>query len=69
MSKKDLNQLAASIVEQATSEQPPSQPCSARARAGSIGGKKGGSARAAALSEDQRSDIARKAAESRWKKS
>lgn len=68
MSKKDLNQLAASIVEQATSEHPP-QKRSARAQAGSEGGKKGGPSRAAALSDEQRTEIAKKAAESRWKKS
>lgn len=32
-------------------------------------GKKGGPARAAALSPEQRADIARTAAEARWKKS
>ena len=34
----------------------------------SAGGKKGGAARSAALTPDERSHIARKAAESRWKK-
>jgi hypothetical protein len=32
------------------------------------GGKKGGAARAAKLTPEERSEIARKAAESRWKK-
>jgi hypothetical protein len=35
---------------------------------GRKGGKKGGLARAAALSPEQRSDIARKAVQARWKK-
>lgn len=34
----------------------------------SAGGKKGGPARAAALTPEQRSEIAKKAAASRWKK-
>lgn len=33
---------------------------------GRLGGKKGGKARAAKLSPEQRSEIARKAAEARW---
>lgn len=33
---------------------------------GRLGGKKGGPARARALSPEQRSDIARRAAEARW---
>jgi hypothetical protein len=35
---------------------------------GRLGGKKGGLARAAKLTSRQRTDIARKAAQSRWKK-
>jgi hypothetical protein len=35
---------------------------------GRLGGKKGGSARAAALTAESRSAIAKKAAEKRWKK-
>lgn len=35
---------------------------------GKLGGKKGGPARAKALSEEQRSEIAKKAAKSRWSK-
>lgn len=36
---------------------------------GSLGGKKGGAARAAKLTPEQRADIARVAATARWKKS
>ncbi len=36
---------------------------------GRLGGKKGGKARAAKLTKKQRSEIARKAAAARWKKS
>lgn len=35
---------------------------------GRLGGLKGGKARAKALTDKQRSEIARKAAQSRWKK-
>ena len=35
---------------------------------GRLGGKKGGPARAAKLSADERSSIARKAAQARWRK-
>jgi hypothetical protein len=35
---------------------------------GRLGGKKGGAARAAKLTKEQRSEIARKAAEARWRK-
>jgi ubiquinone biosynthesis protein UbiJ len=33
-----------------------------------VGGRKGGAARAATLTEDQRAEIARVAAEARWKR-
>lgn len=36
---------------------------------GRLGGKKGGKARAAKLTSEQRSEIARKAAQARWSKS
>ena len=36
---------------------------------GKLGGKKGGPARAAKLTKEQRSAIAKKAAQARWKKS
>jgi hypothetical protein len=37
-------------------------------RDGRLGGKKGGAARAKKLTPEQRSEIARRAAEARWKK-
>lgn len=40
---------------------------SAAVELGRLGGKKGGKARAAKLSPQERSDIAKKAAKSRWK--
>ena len=65
----DLNQLAASIVEQATgqpTEKPEKNP--AAVALGKLGGLKGGRARADKLSEAERSEIAKKAAAARWKK-
>jgi hypothetical protein len=71
-SKLDLNQLAKSIVDQATGEAPKEEPPPVKNEAavalGRLGGKKGGAARAAALTPAQRSEIARKAAAGRWKK-
>lgn len=62
----DLNRLAAAIVGDATDETP-EPPESAEAVAGRVGGLKGGKARAAKLSAERRSEIARKAAQVRWK--
>lgn len=66
----DLNQLAASLVEEATSDEPeaPAQfEKNPHAQAlGRLGGKKGGKARAAKLTPEQRREIAKKAAEARW---
>lgn len=67
MPKKDLNQLAYSILRQATGEEPKPKE-SAKARAGRTGGIKGGAARAATLTPEQRAEIAKKAAAARWKK-
>jgi hypothetical protein len=68
----DLNELARSIVEQATNPEakraasaPAKNP--AAVELGRLGGKKGGPARAKALSKKKRSAIAKKAAEARWK--
>ena len=60
---KDPNELAAFIVEQTTT-QPQKNP--AAVALGRLGGKKGGKARAAKLTPDQRREIARKAAQARW---
>ncbi len=71
---KDVNVLAASIVEQATGEETPvpsespdkPQKNPAAVELGRLGGKKGGPARAKKLTPEQRSEIARKAAQKRW---
>lgn len=61
----DLNRLAAAIVGDATDETPP-EPETPQARAGRVGGQKGGTARAKKLSAGRRSEIARAAAKARW---
>lgn len=69
---RDLNQLAASIVADATGQaidddQPVKNP--AAVELGRLGGLKGGKARAEKLSPERRSEIAKKAAAARWKRS
>lgn len=64
---RDPNQLAKFIVDLATGESEHRVPTPKEARA-SKGGAKGGPARAASLTPKQRSEIARVAAEARWKK-
>lgn len=62
----DLNRLAAAIVGEATDETP-QEPEPGQVRAGRKGGLKGGKARAKQLTPERRSEIARKAAEARWR--
>lgn len=66
----DLNSLAASIVADSTDENKPETPEDTRDPAavalGRKGGLKGGRARAAKLTPEQRSEIARRAAVARW---
>jgi hypothetical protein len=70
--KRDLNQLAARIVEVATVA--PSGPRVKQkaepdaVRLGRRGGRRGGVARARKLTAARRRAIAKKAAEARWKK-
>ena len=76
---RDLNQRAASTVARATGEEPlpesesvevpeltPEERHAAAVALGRLGGKKGGKARAAKLTPEQRSEGARKAARARW---
>jgi hypothetical protein len=69
----DPNVLAYSIVQQATGQIPKVDPNEGKNPAavslGRLGGLKGGAARAKALTKAQRSEIAKVAAEARWKKS
>ncbi len=69
---RDLNQLASFIVDQATSEDKPQEPEGpqknpAAVELGRLGGKKGGKARAARLTPEERKEIAKKAAKARWR--
>ncbi len=65
----DLNKLAANIVGDAVDETKPEDTGKdpAAVALGRKGGLKGGKARAAKLSAEERSEIARKAAKARWK--
>ena len=63
---KDINVLAARIVEGATTEFEGKN--LAAVVLGRLGGKKGGIARAKKLTPEQRSDIARRAAQARWQR-
>jgi hypothetical protein len=62
---RDANQLSKFIVDLATGE----AENEAKAEDRRKGGLKGGAARAASLTPEQRSEIARIAAAARWKKS
>ena len=66
----DPNELARLIVAEATGEAPPFDPDAGKDPAavalGRKGGLKGGKARAASMTSEQRSEAARKAAAARW---
>ena len=68
----DINRLAASIVSDAIGEGGSAADLEGKNPAavalGRKGGLKGGKARAAKLSAEERSEIAKKAAEARWAK-
>lgn len=64
---RDVNQLAKMIVDLSTGERE-EKPESVKAKAGRLGGLKGGQARADKLTPEERSAIAKKAAEARWNK-
>ena len=74
----EANQLAKAIVDEAVGDAPEEEveetPADdgknpAAVALGRLGGQKGGKARAAKLTKEQRSEIARKAARARWTKS
>jgi hypothetical protein len=71
--KGDINLIAKSIVDDTASEELLSKAAKegknpAAVLLGRLGGLKGGKARAASLSAEQRKDIAKKAAQTRWAK-
>ena len=69
---RDLNAMAAAVVDQATTDEPVPDPDEGKNPAavalGRLGGLKGGKARAEKLTAKQRSAIAKKAAAARWTK-
>ncbi len=69
---KDFNQIAWEVVQKAIGEMPKEEPPdpsknAAAVTLGRLGGLKGGKARAKSLTPAQRKEIAKKAAETRWK--
>ena len=77
--KRDFSQVAFDLVARATGEESPAKPATVSEaldnaelrkqvmrEMGSRGGKKGGKARAAALSPAKRSRIAKQGAKARW---
>jgi hypothetical protein len=69
MPRKDFSKVTFSIVQQVTNETPP-EPIDEQKKpaqeSGRRGGLKGGTACAEALTPEQRSEIAKKAAAKRW---
>ena len=67
-SRKDFTQIAFDVVQQATGEAERKTELTGKKAVSRKGGLKGGMARAAKLTPEQRSEIARFAAQARWKK-
>ena len=67
---RDANELAAQIVAEAVGDEPPFDPYEGKNPAavelGRKGGLKGGKARAAKMTPQERSEAAKKAAAARW---
>lgn len=63
----DANQAAKRILDEITGDAPKTVE-SAKVKATRVAGKRGGNSRAVALTPEQRADIARTAAQARWKK-
>ncbi len=69
--KPDFTQVAFRVMQQAAHLEPPTpepEPLSPKAAAGRKGGIKGGAARAAKMTPDERTASARNAARKRWEK-
>lgn len=72
---EDANQAAFRVIQEATADDESPEPAPAppeknpaAVALGKLGGKKGGKARAEALSPEQRKEIASRAARARWEK-
>jgi len=68
--RKDINQIAANVVALATGTKVKQEAVKnpAAVALGRLGGLKGGKARAESMSAARRKEIAKKAAEKRWRK-
>jgi len=67
-SRRDFTQIALEFVKRVTGEAP-TPAVSQKQQIRRQGGLRGGASRAAALTAEQRSEIARRAAQTRWMKS
>ena len=66
-----MNEIAFRVAQEAMGEAPPEKPSEKNPAAvalGKLGGAKGGRARAAKLTPKRRTEIARQAAQARWRK-
>lgn len=66
-SRKDFTQVAFRVAQIATGEAEPTLELTGKKADSSKGGKIGGKARAEKLTPEERSEIAKKAANARWK--
>ena len=64
--RKDFSQIAFNVAQIATGEAPKPQPLTGKKADSRKGGLKGGKARADKLTAEERSEIAKKAAQKRW---
>lgn len=65
---RDFSQAAKFVIEVATGQREDCEPEEGKDRAAAALGRKGGAARAKSLTAEKRTEIARKAAKSRWGK-
>ncbi|MCX7183960.1 MAG: histone H1 [Nitrosospira sp.] len=64
--RKDFTQVAFAVVQQATGEAEPESELTGKKADSRKGGLKGGKARMEKLTEEQRRELARQAAQARW---
>ena|GEM_PF-5297753 len=64
--RKDFSQVAFDVAQIATGDKEAQMPLKGRKANSSKGGKKGGKSRMDALTKEQRSELAKQAAEARW---
>jgi hypothetical protein len=64
--RKDFTQVAFAVMQQATGDAEPAKELTGKKADSSKGGKAGGKARAEKLTPEERSEIAKRAAKTRW---